>query len=389
MNRRSLGRWTPAIVAGGIFTGVIAITLAVGGGGGGASGSPSTVGEPLIPADPVNTQDTALGAGPVTTVTVPGFTTTTVPFTPITADITPGSNGPAVTALQQRLKDLHFDPGPVDGYYGDATRAAVWAYKKLILEMPYTEVNGTVTPDVWAGMNGDIHVLPRRPNASSTHLEVYLPEQVAVLFKENRPELITHISSGSGQTWEEDVTIDPGQPDNDTDEPITKRLRGTSITPGGTYTFDRPRPWGPDGWRTGALGRMYKPVYFNYGIAVHGSSNVPNRPASHGCVRIPMHIAAYFPDLVKRGDEVYVFDGVKSPEAYGHQPPVFDQDVTPTTTTTTTTTTTPPSTTAAPSATTTAPTTTTTARTTTTTTTTVAPTSTTAVVVTTIAPGGE
>jgi hypothetical protein len=91
------------------------------------------------------------------------------------------------------------------------------------------------------------------------------------------------------------------------------------------------------GWREGRLGRMYKPVYFNYGIAVHGSKNVPLYPASHGCIRIPMHIAEYFPDLVKNGDRVFVFDGKKSPEYYGAKHPVWDQvtDLTPTTTETT------------------------------------------------------
>jgi hypothetical protein len=77
-------------------------------------------------------------------------------------------------------------------------------------------------------------------------------------------------------------------------------------------------------------------VYFNYGIAVHGMTSVPNYPASHGCVRIPMQIADYFPSLVKNGDQVFVFDGVKEPEAYGAQPPPFDQPDPNATTTTTT-----------------------------------------------------
>jgi hypothetical protein len=65
-----------------------------------------------------------------------------------------------------------------------------------------------------------------------------------------------------------------------------------------------------------------------------------------------MHIADYFFDLVKKGDHVYVFDGKKSPEAYGRQPPIWDKvvDLTPTTvekpsTTKKTTTTDEPSTT--------------------------------------------
>ena len=55
------------------------------------------------------------------------------------------------------------------------------------------------------------------------------------------------------------------------------------------------------------LGRLYNPVYFNGGIAVHGAGSVPNHPASHGCVRIPMHIAEYFPALVNTGDVIEVF----------------------------------------------------------------------------------
>jgi hypothetical protein len=127
---------------------------------------------------------------------------------------------------------------------------------------------------------------------------------------------------------------------------------------------------------------MYNPVYFNYGIAVHGAKNVPKEPASHGCVRINMDIAEYFPDLVKVGDAVYVWghDG-KEPEGYTRNEslPSFNQPdpnattTTSTTTTSTTTTvratTTVPATTVPASTTTKPPTTTTTSTTTTTTTT--------------------
>jgi hypothetical protein len=92
-------------------------------------------------------------------------------------------------------------------------------------------------------------------------------------------------------------------------------------------------------------------------------TNVPVYPASHGCVRIPMHIAQYFPSMVKSGDLVYVFDGVKEPEVYGRQKPPFDSKDPNATTTTSSTeelpdiTAPPPSTTttAAPATTTTVP----------------------------------
>ena len=144
------------------------------------------------------------------------------------------------------------------------------------------------------------------------------------------------------QDWCEVVKVD-----NDDGTQTEKGICGKSITPGGVFSFNRRRA----GWREGELGRMWNPVYFNYGIAVHGAGNVPSYPASHGCVRIPMHIGNYFPSLVKYGDQVFVFDGIKEPEAYGAQVPPFntpDPNYTTTTSSTTTTTTVAPTTRPAP-----------------------------------------
>jgi peptidoglycan hydrolase-like protein with peptidoglycan-binding domain len=41
-----------------------------------------------------------------------------------------GSSGPDVTALQQKLKDLGFDPNGVDGHFGPGTRDAVIAFQQ-------------------------------------------------------------------------------------------------------------------------------------------------------------------------------------------------------------------------------------------------------------------
>jgi hypothetical protein len=88
------------------------------------------------------------------------------------------------------------------------------------------------------------------------------------------------------------------------------------------------------------------PVYFNYGIAVHGADNVPLQPASHGCVRLNQTIAKVFPSLVKTGDAVYVWaqDG-KEPEDYTKREslPSFNYPD-PTATTTVPSTTAPPAT---------------------------------------------
>jgi len=41
-----------------------------------------------------------------------------------------------------------------------------------------------------------------------------------------------------------------------------------------------------DGVRHAPLGDLYRPKYFDGGIAIHGSPSIPGRPASHGCARV-------------------------------------------------------------------------------------------------------
>ncbi len=326
----TMRRWAPAAVAVVAFAGVA-------GWGALATGSSGQSEAP--------TGDTGL---PVTQ-TVPTPESTTAPPTtavvvkrPLALELVKGATGEDVKMVQQRLYDLGFDPGGVDGVYGLSTIQSVWAYEKLILGRTGDQVTGQVSPAMWDRMQDPLGLQPRRPNGTATHVEVYLPEQVLVLFRDNQPILISHVSTGSNQDWCEVVKVD-----QDDGTQTEKGVCGKSITPGGVFKFNRRYP----GWREGELGRMWNPVYFNYGVAVHGAGNVPDYPASHGCVRIPLHIGNYFPNLVKYGDQVFVFDGVKEPEEYGAQPPPFntpDPSYTTTTSTTTTTTTLPPTTKAPP-----------------------------------------
>ena len=85
----------------------------------------------------------------------------------------------------------------------------------------------------------------------------------------------------------------------------TRHICEVATTPSGRFTYTR----FVSGWDKSPLGQLYQPYYFNGGIAVHGYTSVPTSPASHGCTRIPMHIAEYFHTLVKVGDPVYVFGG--------------------------------------------------------------------------------
>lgn len=322
----------------------------------------------------------AAAAASTSVTTPPDRATTSVPLVDpdgadevgaITQDLVLGMVDDDVTTLQRRLHDLQFDPGPVDGWFGEATLRSVWAFEKLVLGVPRVDATGVVTPAMWDRMRVAEAVAPRRStNGQANHTEIYLPEQVLAVFHHDQPVVISHISSGELEAngepaeWCELVTVDTDERGNPLAEPTERDICGRSKTPAGVFDYYRR----VEGIRNGALGSMWNPVYFNYGIAVHGAINVPIAPASHGCVRIPMHISDYFQDLVANGDRVLVWDGERQPEEVSASDmlPVFDYANPDATTTTTTATTTPPTTT----------TTTTTTPPTNTTTTTTAPTTT-------------
>ena len=198
-----------------------------------------------------------------------------------------GARGPAVKALQQRLNQLHYYAGPADGQYGTATVEAVWAFK---------EVQGLGTRsnpnDVGIAMQ---HALVRPkgpkvlvPNGGSTRIEVNQSILVLVLYKNNQPELISHVSTGGGYSY-----CDPGG-----------GCGNIAHTPDGNYKALSFLP----GWVKVPLGAMYNPVFFiGRAYAIHGDTSVPLYAASHGCVRIPMDIANFFHTKVPLGGRTPVY----------------------------------------------------------------------------------
>jgi hypothetical protein len=351
-------KWLPAIAAAGV------LGIAVFAGFSGGDESPD-----VVAGENPGAVDDSLLTIPASTLTpVVVNTDPAVVKTQLDRALSKGMYGESVRALQQRLHDLGFDPGPVDGQFGTGTQQALWAFEGLVSSLKYDEQTGVLTNDLWQVMQDDLVFQPRRSGgAGNTHMEIYLDLQVGIVFSDDRPTLITHISSGDGETWCELVKYDTNDQGQPLEEPIEKDVCGVSKTPGGVFKFYRRY----DGNRQGPLGGMWNPVYFNYGIAVHGALNVPDHPASHGCIRIPMWIADYFPSLVKNGNRVYVWDGVKEPEQQSEREmtPIFNyanpdstttsSSSTSTTTTVESTTTTKPTTTTSPATTTTKPTTTT------------------------------
>jgi hypothetical protein len=204
-------------------------------------------------------------------------------------DLGQGASGAAVEVVQQRLLELHIDPGAVDGALGQGTIYALQALQKL----HGLEPTGVVDAATWDALAQPLTIIPRVPTGAPNRIEIDIDAQLLVVWKDDQVQLVSHISSGSGNDYCEDGVC------------------GTAVTPRGSFTIQRRIP----GWRIARLGGLYNPLYFRGGFAVHGSRSVPTHPASHGCVRIPMHIADLLPTLVPNGEEIYVFDAEHPPEA--------------------------------------------------------------------------
>ena len=235
-----------------------------------------------------------------TTTLAPTTTTTTLPalvqpapasLPSFTGSLGSGSDPNVVRPYQQRLADLHFDPGPVDGHYGQATVYAVQALEKL-MGLPRTGRLGA--PEAFS-LAAFRYPEPLQPTGEPNRTEVDVSKQVITLYENYQVRLITTTSTGSGEHYcYNSPRVNP-----------TRHICEVATTPSGRFAYTR----FVSGWDKSPLGQLYQPFYFNGGIAVHGYTSVPTSPASHGCTRIPMHIAEYFHTLVHVGDPVYVFGG--------------------------------------------------------------------------------
>ncbi|MDQ4097647.1 MAG: L,D-transpeptidase [Actinomycetota bacterium] len=66
--------------------------------------------------------------------------------------------------------------------------------------------------------------------------------------------------------------------------------------------------WKDPGWVEGSLGWMYNAMYFIGGFAIHGSTSVPDYPASHGCVRVTLEDSDALFERIPVGTPVVVHD---------------------------------------------------------------------------------
>jgi lipoprotein-anchoring transpeptidase ErfK/SrfK len=194
----------------------------------------------------------------------------------------PGSSGSEVLAMQRRVAELGYWIPDADGRYGSVTTQAVVAVQKVA----GLSRDGVVGPRTRAALEGAARPRPR--STRGRVLEVDLTRQVLLVADGGEVRFVLNISSGSGQWYT--------RPDG---------TRAHAVTPRGHYSVFR----SVDGWDTSPLGHLYRPRYFNGGIAVHGYPSVPAYPASHGCVRVslPAMDMIWKDDVMPRGAAVWVY----------------------------------------------------------------------------------
>ena len=162
-------------------------------------------------------------------------------------------------ALQERLVELGYWIGTADVSYGQLTRQAVMAFQKV----EGLSRDGVAGPATLERLT--VAGRPTPVDAGGTHLEIDLARQVLMMVSSGQVQWTVNTSTGNGEAY-------------------ANAGGGTSVavTPTGTFAIDRQI----DGLREAPLGTLYRPKYFNGGIAVHGAGDIPAHPASHGCARV-------------------------------------------------------------------------------------------------------
>ena len=199
------------------------------------------------------------------------------------------TDGPETARVQQRLLDLGFWLQSTNGDYGVTTSQAVMAFQKYAGLVANSEVDDATA----AALNSATTRAYGTAN-QGTLIEVDKDRQLLFIIQEAYTVWTINISTGSGIPFKERDKNEWG-----------KWVRGDAITPDGIFVINRQVE---KGWRTGDLGDIYRPKYFNMGIGLHGAYKIPNYPASHGCVRMSTPAMDYIwsADLAPMGMKIWV-----------------------------------------------------------------------------------
>lgn len=178
-----------------------------------------------------------------------------------------GECGKVVKGFKRELAAMGFVSGGGSCFNGRLGRE-VLAYRKVNDMNRSQQAGAGLVKSVYAGRGG-FHL--KYPNAGE-HAEVSIPKQVLVLAKAGKPFAIYPVSTGKSST--------------------------PTIT--GHYSVYRLEPG------INSHG-MYYSDYWHNGYAVHGYAEVPNYPASHGCVRTFIADQPRIYEQLHLGEDIFVY----------------------------------------------------------------------------------
>lgn len=179
----------------------------------------------------------------------------------------PGSSGPLVSLMQQRLLALHVYL-PASGVFDQHMTLALDAYHRLLGRGVSRSLDRATVSALLNG-EGAFKVLHPR---DGKHVEGNLGRQLLALINGSKVYRIYPISSG---------------------KPSTPTVLGHF------RVYQRDPGYLPDG--------MYYSSFFTGGYAIHGFNPAPDYPASHGCMRVPIIDAVSIYNWLTYGDVVDVY----------------------------------------------------------------------------------
>lgn len=182
------------------------------------------------------------------------------------------SGDPTVRAAQAALHDLGLPVPVVDGYDGAPLRRALCAWRRL------------------SGHEAHRGPLDEGDLATLLTMEVLPPAPAGRGVTIDKTCQASYFHDGG--TWQRVVATSTGR---------------NGLPRVGDYRVQRKRA----GWHTSTLywaprPNMYNTIYFNGAIALHGSNDVPFRPASRGCARLELADADFLFERLERGDVITV-----------------------------------------------------------------------------------
>lgn len=143
--------------------------------------------------------------------------------------------------------------------FGHLTQQGVWALQKrhgLVRD-------AIVGPNTRYALAHDSALRPE--GGSGSRFEVHLDRQLILDVRNGRTYRTLNTSTGNGEPY------------------LYYGRRYYAHTYPGTFSVHSTYR---SGWQKGPLGSLWRPMYFDKGRAIHGSTSIPPYPASHGCCRL-------------------------------------------------------------------------------------------------------